>query len=202
MNQFHMFFFWEELRSSFGTRSDFIVDRASAVLEIDNTEKTGIHATHSQMVKFSSPASSNFRTIVEALSRYCQDAPRIISHRWQQAIPTLNQLRASEAFELGGLGFDVRSELPFRHEDPQGSKLKTSYFEVPQEATQDFIGRDEKFRVLNRAFLPGGNLNLAFKLKSFVVYGLGGTGKTEFCSKFARDNQYQYASREFRHYEA
>jgi hypothetical protein len=195
MKQFHMFFFWEELRTSFGDHSDFIVDPSSAVLDLDNTEKAGIHATHSRMVRFNSIESSNYRMVIEALFRYCHLAPRIVSHRWCQAIPALNQLRVDEAYELGGLGFDVHLERPFRHREVAMQRTTHRHFYPPQDAASDFIGREDMFRILYDAFFPGGSLNVSLKRKSFVVFGMGGSGKTQLCSNFAQDYQDQYGYR-------
>jgi len=192
MKQFRMFFFWEELPTLFGDHSMQIVDRSSAVLDLDNTEKAGIYATHSEMVKFDSRESSNYRTVIEALSRYCHDAPRIISHRWTQAIPALNQLRAGEAYELGGLGFDVHLERPFRHHKIAVHKSGPRCFYAPQEAAADYVGRETMFQTVCDAFFPMGEPIVCTKRKSFVVFGMGGSGKTQFCSKFAQDNRDRY----------
>ncbi|KAK9788188.1 putative NB-ARC domain-containing protein [Seiridium cardinale] len=194
MKQFHIFFFWEELRTTFGDRSDYIVDPSAAVLELDNTEKAGIHATHTGMTKFSSTKSSSYRTVIEALSRYCLQAPQIISHRWAQAIPALNQLRAGEAYELGGLAFDVHSQNPFQHEDIRPHATTNRHFYPPQDTTPDFIGRKDMFQFLQDAFFPYGRLNSSSKRKSFVVFGMGGSGKTQFASKFAEDMREHYTS--------
>ena len=53
MKQFHNFFFWEEIPTSFGHRSGFVVEESSAAPILDNTERSGIGATHSSMIKFS-----------------------------------------------------------------------------------------------------------------------------------------------------
>ncbi|KAF2177493.1 hypothetical protein K469DRAFT_742537 [Zopfia rhizophila CBS 207.26] len=183
MKQFHMFFFVEELPTSFGDHSDFIVDWSSAVPDLDNVEKMYIKATHSGMVKFGLRESSIYPTVKEALSRYCMAAPRIISHRWRLAIPALDQLRAGEAYELGGLGFDIIVQrMPHRH------------FYPPQEATPDFIGREGMFEILYDTFFPGGCPNVSPRRKSFVVFGMGGSGKTQFCSKFAHEHRDQYVA--------
>jgi hypothetical protein len=187
MKQFHTFFLWEELPTTFADRSEYIVDPSTAVLDLDNTEKSGIHATHIGMIKFGSTESSSYRTVIEALSRYCHEAPRTIMHRWSQAIPALKQLRAGEAFELGGLAFDINSQNPVHHEELRYQRTASQHFYSPQDANPDFIGREDMFEVLQKAFFPHGRLRTSSKRKSFVVFGMGGSGKTQFCSKFAED---------------
>ena len=83
MKQFHIFFFWEECRTDLKGGSRYIVEESSAAPIIDNTERAGIHANHAQMVRFSSREDSSYRTVVEALMRYCRQAPPIISRRWE-----------------------------------------------------------------------------------------------------------------------
>jgi hypothetical protein len=188
MRQFHVFYFWEQLPTSLGDRADFIVDSTSAAPTVDNTEAAGIHATHSSMVKFNSRESSDYRTVIDALARYCDLAPAIISHRWSQAEQVLRQTRASEIWELGGFGFDVHLEQPFRHQDNSNCR----HFHLPPDVIHDFIGRRNMFRTLRDAFFPGGYPNPTPGLKSFVVFGMGGSGKTQFCSRFALDNKHRY----------
>ncbi|RYC61350.1 hypothetical protein CHU98_g4859 [Xylaria longipes] len=186
MKQFHMFFFWEELRTAIGDRYEYIVDPSSAVIDVDNTEKAGIHATHSQMIKFNSEAISGFRTTTEAILRYSQDAPRIISHRWSQAIPALNKLRSNETYELGGLAFDVHSKTPFLPSRIGAQQVATSHFCPPQDATPDFVGREDMLQSLHEAFfIQGDKVFPTPRRKTFIIFGMGGSGKTQFCSKYA-----------------
>ncbi|KAI0142627.1 hypothetical protein GGR57DRAFT_519738 [Xylariaceae sp. FL1272] len=194
MKQFHMFFFWEELRTSFGDRYEYIVDPSSAVVDVDNTEKAGIHATHTQMTKFSSETMSGFRTIVEAISRYSQSEPQAISRRWSQAIPALKKLRADEIFQLGGLAFDINSQKPSFTNDMGAHREITSHFYPPQDATPDFIGREAMFESLAKTLLTAqSTMAPAPRRKTFIIFGMGGSGKTQFCSKFAEDHRHQYA---------
>jgi len=109
-----------------------------------------------------------------------------------QAIPALNQLRAGEAYELGGLGFDVHLERPFRHHKITVHKSGPRYFYCPQEAAADYVGRETMFQTVYDAFFPMGEPIACAKRKSFVVFGMGGSGKTQFCSKYAQDNRDRY----------
>jgi hypothetical protein len=190
MKQFHMFFFWEELRTAFGDRYEYIVDPSSAVIDVDNTEKAGIHATHLQMVKFNSQTMSGFRTTVEAILRYSQDAPQVVLRRWSQAIPALKKLRANEAYENGGLAFDVHSKNPFLPSRIGTQQGATSHFYPPQDATPDFVGREDMLQSLHSSFfVHGEQISPAPRRRSFIVFGMGGSGKTQFCSKFAENHR-------------
>ncbi|KEZ43802.1 hypothetical protein SAPIO_CDS3953 [Scedosporium apiospermum] len=188
IKQFHMFFFWEALPTSFKGRSVFIVDSESAVPKLDNTEAAAIYATHFRMVKFSSRESSDYCTVIAALTNYCEKAPEIISHRWGQAETALQQLRASEAWELGGYGFDVHLREPFRHQN-----IAVYYhFYPPQDITPTFVGRRDKIEVVYTALFPTDQFESCPKRNTFVIFGMGGSGKTQFCSKFAYDYRHKY----------
>lgn len=191
VKQFHMFFFWEALPTPHKGRTQFIVSPESAVPKLDNTEAAAIHATHSQMVKFGSSDTSDYRTVIAALMNYCEKAPEIISHRWEQAETVLAQLRASEAWELGGYGFDVRLEEPFRHR----SIPVNHHFYPPSDTTCTFVGRKAELKDLHDALFPVRKSASSPKKNTFVVFGMGGSGKTQFCSEFAHAYKNRYTSK-------
>lgn len=181
VKQFHMFFFWESLPTDLGARTGYIVDSESATPKIDNTEAAGIHANHSDMVKFSSLNSSDYRMVAAALTTYCEKAPSIISHRWRQAEIALKQLRAGEAWELSGFGFNVHSEETFRISDTKTQR----YFFPPRGTSPHFIGRSTMLDTLETCFFPRRSANFESSRKTFIIYGMGGSGKTQLSAEFA-----------------
>lgn len=70
MKYFHVHFFWEEEKTDLHYKKEYIVTKDSAAPEYENTERSGIAATHSNMVKFGSPDAPGFRTVMATLSRY------------------------------------------------------------------------------------------------------------------------------------
>lgn len=193
IKQFHMFFFWEELPTAFGSRLAFLVDRKSAAPKLDNVEAAGIHAAHADMARFSTITSSDFRTVIAALMTYCEKAPKVISRRWKQADTVLQELRMGEAQEIGGFGFDVRLELPFRNSDGQPQRqTPMRYFHIPEETNPTYIGREDLLQNIRSAFFAPAGPGSSPGPRSFVVFGMGGSGKTSLCSKFAIDNKYKY----------
>jgi hypothetical protein len=193
VKQFHMFLLWETVPTSIGDHDALIVDHALAAPKIDNTETAGINATHQGMVKFSSATSSDYCTVVAALANYCEKAPAIIAQRWKQADAALKQLRVGEAWELGGYGFDVHSEEPFRHQDIPLNRdfAGHRHFYPPQDTTSSFIGRQDILDSLDATFFPHGLAVNSPSKKSFVVFGMGGSGKTQLCAKFAQDYKHR-----------
>ena len=83
-------------------KSDFceVVDEASAAPILDNTERSGISANHSQMCKFEDNRCMAYKTIASALLRYERAAPAVIAARWLQEKEMLSTLRRNEADEL------------------------------------------------------------------------------------------------------
>jgi len=192
MKQFHIFFFWEEVRTSFGNWSGFIVEESSAAPILDNTERSGIDATHSRMVKFSRTNSSSYRTVIAALIRYCRYAPKVIPRRWDVAAAALARARSNEAIELVGLDFDIHNDRLFHNEknvSPVSKRIRSRYFFPPPTTTFDFIGREEVSVILRYALFPSETASPVSEQRVFVVHGMGGSGKTQLCSKFAKDNQ-------------
>lgn len=62
------------------------------------------------------------------------------------------------------------------------------YFNIPQPVDSNYIGREDKAAKLADLFfshVPG----QSEEQKRFVIYGVGGSGKTQFCCKFAQDHQ-------------
>jgi hypothetical protein len=189
IKQFHIYFFWEEVQTDFGGRFGLVVEESSAAPILDNTERSGIDATHSMMVKFSRTDSSSYKTVIAALTRYCHDAPKVISHRWTEALVALARARSNEAFELAGLAFDVHNYRPYHYTTSVSETPHSRYFYPPQETVSDFVGREESFEILHKSLFQDDNDIPSPRQRRFVVYGMGGSGKTQFCSKFARDNQ-------------
>jgi protein SERAC1 len=104
MSRFRIFFFWEQERTvlKFLKKADCIVTEASAAPILDNTERCGIAANHSDMCKFESPRSPGFRDVVAALKRYCGSAPDTISTRVRREKEDMLQIRRDEAAEIMG----------------------------------------------------------------------------------------------------
>ena len=194
VKQFHIYFFWEILQTETGTGMDYVVSEDSAAPIWDNTERSGIHATHSDMCRFASCESPDFQTILAALLRYAREAHKTIATRWSSARRFLATQRSIEASEL--IGFDAHNDnKPFLCESPrlrQGladTRVRNKYFHVPHNVSSIFTGRDAVTRILKSKILEQPAPGIPQQQKRFVLYGLGGSGKTQFCLKFVQDNR-------------
>lgn len=193
MKQFHIFFFWEELPSK--DASEFVVEEHSAAPIIPNTERSGIHATHLEMIRFSTIASPSYRTVVEALDRYCRAAPPIIARRQSYAAVALAHARLCEAQELTstGIAFDVHcDDQPFQFQPIALQPTRNKYFFLPQAVSSVFTEREEMSQRVEQSLLAQGSIASSRQQRRCIVYGMGGSGKTQLCCKFAQDYREKY----------
>ena len=190
MKQFHIFFFWEELESGEGNRRGYIVEESSAAPLVDNTERSGIHASHCEMIRFSDRNMSSYRTVVEALVRYCRKAPSIISRRWKKAIEMLARTRTDEAFELAGVAFDIHNDNQlFQYQQKQSARPRNKHFHIPQAVSSIFTGREDVSRTVQDSLFAQESTQSFRQQRRFIIHGIGGSGKSQFCSKFAQDHR-------------
>ena len=193
MKQFHIFYFWEQFESQFPHGQGYVVKESSAAPIIDNTERAGIAANHAQMVKFSDKSVSSYRTVIEALGRYCRYSPPLISRRWHQATESIHRAWSNEAFELTGTAFDVHNDnRPFLYERKPSETLCNKHFHIPQVVSSIFTGREEISRLVQEALFTSEDADHSHQQRRYIIYGLGGSGKTQFCSKFAQDHRERY----------
>ncbi|KAL8955282.1 MAG: hypothetical protein Q9183_006709, partial [Haloplaca sp. 2 TL-2023] len=75
---------------------------------------------------------------------------------------------------------------------PPTSRHFNKYFEVPRNPSSVFTGREKVCEELHAHCLPSGKTDIQRQQKRFVIYGLGGSGKTQVCLKFAEDNREEF----------
>lgn len=69
---------------------------------------------------------------------------------------------------------------------------RNKYYEVPHSLSSVFTGRDSMCRKLSESCLPSQKEDVSSVQKRFVLCGLGGSGKTQICLKFAQDHRDKY----------
>ncbi|KNG45755.1 hypothetical protein TW65_07501 [Stemphylium lycopersici] len=185
MKHFAIYNFWEEVETQNGHITSFIVDYDSAAPPAwDNVERCGITATHSEMTKFASHADRRFQPVLEALSRYIRQAPALIASRWRTNIEVLHQKRQHEVDELlrpRGQPFQVDT-CPEHNE----------WCLIPRKSSSYFTGRQKHTINVKKMFGTVEKRTNYGMPKVLVIYGLGGSGKTQFCLKYAEDNKQRY----------
>ncbi|KAF5879212.1 putative tetratricopeptide repeat domain protein [Botrytis fragariae] len=100
MKQFRIYFFWEQQKTDFGTKLDYVVESSSAAPILDSIERAGLPYDHSNMCKFASRTAGGYTIVVAALIRYSKDAPKTIARRWDNAAVMFMSARKNEAAEL------------------------------------------------------------------------------------------------------
>jgi len=185
--QFHIFFFWEQLRTDLGATQSYVVEEDSAAPIWDNTERSGIHANHSQMCKFASTKAPGFTIVVAALLRYARESQATIEFRWQEARKLLDVQHSNEAAEL--IGFDAHNDnKPFIYRSENATQLRNKHFLIPHNVSSIFTGRDDITRRLQKKILSSSATDAPRQQKRFVLYGLlGWVGQNsvllEICSR-------------------
>ncbi|PQE27270.1 tetratricopeptide repeat domain-containing protein [Rutstroemia sp. NJR-2017a WRK4] len=66
------------------------------------------------------------------------------------------------------------------------------HFYTPQTVSSIFTGRDSELEVLKKCLFTPSSAGHLEAQKRFVVFGLAGSGKTQFCCKFAADNKQSF----------
>ncbi|KAI9710441.1 MAG: hypothetical protein M1812_007409 [Candelaria pacifica] len=188
--QYHIHFFWEQKETTTATGVRYVVEERSAAPIWADTERSGIWADHSQMCKFESMEASGFSVVRATLQRYAEGANDTVSQRWIQAIDFLTRLRTSEATEL--VGFDIyNNSKPFTYMKSNNTQ-RNKHFHVPYNASSIFTGRADISKRLEDSILSRPGTEDTSMQKRFVLYGLGGSGKTQFCLKFIQDHRQNF----------
>lgn len=70
--------------------------------------------------------------------------------------------------------------------------MKNKYYNVPRSASSQFTGREDIAQRLLETCSPNSASKAQTVQKRFVLYGLGGSGKTQVCLKFAQVHREKY----------
>lgn len=200
---FSIYYIWEQSKTRTAMGKIYIVDEQSAAPAQDSVDRSGIMATHSGMVKFSGSEDAGYRVILATICRFIKAAPDSIRLRWGNDKKLLIEERKSEAESLIGTQFRRRSSAIEAY-----SSETNKYYTVTRRSTTYFTGRKAYAKILNESFRnPFGPLNRSGSdlfdgprepnQKIFVVCGLGGSGKSEFCLKYAEENRSTYVDPKF-----
>ena len=186
MKRFAIYNLWEQKKSKLGDVNTYIVEEDSAAPTWDNAERCGIFATHDGMIKFSSVHDHGYRVVLEALARYITAAPALIQSRWEKDMEALEHERQLEAEDL------LKPPLRYLMSDDGSKPNRNEWFIVPRCSSIYFTGRRLHAEVVRKKLGPVSHLDEANRHKICVIYGLGGSGKTQFCLRYAEDNKSRY----------
>jgi hypothetical protein len=188
MDDFCVFNFWEEVKTISVDQMAYVVEPESAAPKFKNVEECGIRATHSDMVKFGHAENYGYQLVQEALERYTKSASEHIRIRWDGTVRPIGFPSAGSAHE---------QHQPPLDDVPTNDTFATDFnkwFLVERKPTTFFTGREAHARNIKRKFSEAQRQVGRKSHAIFVVYGLGGSGKTHFCLKYAHDNRSRYNS--------
>ena len=153
--------------------------------------------------------------IRQQLSNY-QSSLQILLTALSFAYARNSQTSTDVSFEhlsnkLESLGFQLQTEvasLRFNLETAGEGHLRDSitaaaglaskaplnkYFHIPRAVSSIFTGREKLLKELKDDLDSSSSSEDQHQQRRFIIYGLGGSGKTEFCCKFAQDNRQRWA---------
>ena len=131
---------------------------------------------------------------LESKLEYAQDTP-LPPYRAVAATSVYNEFTSVSLSVLNQIGTSINSI----GDGATHKKLVTNkHFDTPKPVDPFYTGRVEQAEQLKSWLLPKASQSqdkapekIHEKQKRFVVYGVGGSGKTQFCCKFAEDNRDQ-----------
>ena len=186
MKNYSIFNFWEEIESSSNDISALMVEEDSAAPVWDNVERCGIASTHSGMVKYRSAIDHGYPVVLAALLRYVRMAPTLIKSRWDHDQKMIATERQQEAEAL------LQPPIPLSLSEESLNDDVNEWFEVPRCSTSYFTGREKQSQIVRKNLGSIQRPSSRTKHHIYVIYGLGGSGKTQFCLKYAEDHQARY----------
>ncbi|KAF1944968.1 tetratricopeptide repeat domain-containing protein [Clathrospora elynae] len=118
------------------------------------------------------------------------------------SLPSYEAVAASTFYrDLNSISLSVLSHIGISIDSignsiTSNNPLINEHFDTPKPVDPFYTGRVDEAERLTHWLLPEssqksgkGSKNIRTKQKRFVIYGIGGSGKTQFCCKFAEDNR-------------
>jgi len=215
---FHVSNFWEQQKTTYGNNAFYVVERDSAAPPWDDVARGGINSTHSGMIKFSNEKSPGYRLVLATLSKHVKSAAEAVARRWQQDREILRMNREHEAENLLRPGDDAApnsrgrssSREPHSMPTPNKTPLTSNESLETQDSGSDgpatpfinvhcfvrlrseyFVGRQRQMASLRERFGVVKPRRSARRPKVFVIYGLPGSGKSQFCLRYLEENRHR-----------
>lgn len=218
MKDFRIYNFWEKNKTLFGKKLAFLVERGSAAPSWD-VDQCGIRATNSGISKFESRSSPGYRLILATLEKYIKAAPREIEKRWQRDRKLVQEEREHEAQLLLSANNvltqhtlqplvaastpgknptqdsvavsaeSIASEMDLSEVAATPPYANVHYF--VRTRSEYFVGRQNQMEELKESF---GTVRTkqGSKPKVFVIYGLAGSGKSQFCLRYLEERRHEF----------
>ncbi|KAJ5500811.1 Tetratricopeptide-like helical [Penicillium expansum] len=164
LKNFYVHNFWETLETSRSIGSGYIVSYSSAAPPWDDTGRSGLPATHSQMCKFGDREQPGYKLTCGILHRFIKLASPLIASRHRESHSFLAARRGHEATEI--LAFDIHHDnKPISFKLKPATDSQNQYFLVPLAVSDNYTGRERLARGLQEKLLAPN-----IRQKRFVLY--------------------------------
>lgn len=150
----------------------------------------GIMASRSDMVKFRSRQDCGYPVVFAALRRYIRHAPEVIGLKWRKERRPLAQESRREV-QAQHQNCAVAAEITQSSITTDPEDINEIYA-VLRSSSNYFTGRKLYAEDMKEAFNAPRGQSMSHRQKVFVIYGLGVSGKTQFCLKYIEDNKSRF----------
>ncbi|KAK4935621.1 hypothetical protein LTR10_023344 [Elasticomyces elasticus] len=153
--------------------SGLTVEKHSALLETNHEEHIPVDADHSAMCKFETQDDDTFKRVYKRIERLKNNQ---FTARGSRAVGYVLVINGQQKSLLR------LNEILVSH---------NQHFQVPHLLSPVFTGRDDDMQSLTAAFVPVPPSQRPHQ-RRFVLFGLGGSGKTQICLKHVQDQRERY----------
>lgn len=189
MKNIMIYYFCEELETKNRSFKGLVVDENSAAPSWHNVDRCVLAANHSDMVKFRNSQDHGYPVVLAALRRYIREAPEVVGSKWRRE----RELLARESYSKvpAQKNYAVAAEFSQSSftKDPEDMN---EMYAVLRSSSNYFTGRKIYAQDMREALNAPRVQSLSHRQKVFVIYGLGGSGKTQFCLKYIEDNKSRF----------
>ncbi len=219
LRDFRIINFWERIQTGTGKAFAFVVEELSGAPMLYTTERFGIMSDHANLLRFSSPNDSGFKLVNSALESCLEDSASRLQQRarvevkdlassqgdpqsrsqghnmWQNEITgravhlgdvyVYNTIKSGNASHWSETASIPSSLDGYGTYSMSGCQM----YKVGRRSSPHFTGRRIQAKMLSNGLASPSNAENRDKHKVAVIYGLGGSGKTQFCLRFAEQHQ-------------
>ena len=207
---------WEQRETQQGDYKSHIVDKASAAPDLFLGERWGMSVDHKDLLEFRDPNDSRFKVLMDSLTRHVKTCHQEVTLRWKteqitQQLATRDYSHRVEGHTFHGNNIQGgrvhfgnvyfynsnrdESANPLQHQSTIDNVKEATalplneLYMVPRSPSPQFTGRQLQAEMLKEELGAVRSPKEVTKLKIAVIQGLGGSGKTQFCLKFAEVNR-------------
>jgi hypothetical protein len=148
------------------------------LLNVKHEEQIPVDANHRDMCRFETRADATYDKLSKRLNRMLKAKNVESVDRPGEYIHELFRCQFRQRWLVLILFFTEDTPI-----------LRNKHYNIPHNVSSMFTGRRDICQRLESTFLPCHEQSFQEMQKRFVLYGLGGSGKTQVCLRFAQANR-------------